>query len=90
MIFFIFRGVLHLGKHGNVVTCCRSRDLKHHSLWSNSIEIQESLIGERENDEGGASMLQSLNLAHNALNNIPQGLACLALSLNRINLSYNR
>ena len=73
-----------------MITCCRSRDLKHHSLWSNSIEIQESLVGERENEDGTASVLQSLNLSHNNFTCIPPGLACLALSLNRINFAYNR
>nr|XP_045599191.1 leucine-rich repeat serine/threonine-protein kinase 1-like isoform X5 [Procambarus clarkii] len=84
------RGVLSLGKHGNVITCCRRRELKHHSLWSNSVEIQESLVGVRETEEETLSNLQSLNLSHNAFTSVPSGLACLALSLNRLNLSYNR
>ncbi|XP_063611108.1 leucine-rich repeat serine/threonine-protein kinase 1-like [Penaeus indicus] len=84
------RGVLSLGKHGNVITCCRRRDLKHHSLWSNTVEIQESLVGVRETEEETMSNLQSLNLSHNSFTSVPSGLACLALSLNRLNLSYNR
>ncbi|CAL4058692.1 unnamed protein product, partial [Meganyctiphanes norvegica] len=84
------RGVLSLGKHGNVVTICRRKDLKNHSLWSNIIEIQESLVGVRENEENLTSNLQSLNLSHNAFTAVPTGIACLALSLNRLNLSYNR
>ncbi|XP_042874450.1 leucine-rich repeat serine/threonine-protein kinase 1-like isoform X4 [Penaeus japonicus] len=84
------RGVLSLGKHGNVITCCRRRDLKHHSLWSNAVEIQESLVGVRETEEETLSNLQSLNLSHNSFSSVPSGLACLALSLNRLNLSYNR
>ncbi|XP_064112289.1 leucine-rich repeat serine/threonine-protein kinase 1-like isoform X1 [Macrobrachium nipponense] len=82
--------VLSLGKHGNVVTCCRRRELKHHSLWSNSIDIQESLVGVRDTEEETLSRLQSLNLSHNAFTCVPSGLACLAVSLNRLNLSYNR
>ncbi|XP_068220598.1 leucine-rich repeat serine/threonine-protein kinase 1 isoform X12 [Palaemon carinicauda] len=82
--------VLSLGKHGNVVTCCRRRELKHHSLWSNSIDIQESLVGVRDTEEETLSRLQSLNLSHNAFTCVPSGIACLALSLNRLNLSYNR
>ncbi|XP_063840315.1 leucine-rich repeat serine/threonine-protein kinase 1-like isoform X2 [Scylla paramamosain] len=84
------RGVLSLGKHGNVVTCCRRRELKHHSLWSSAVEIQESLMGVRETEEETLSNLQSLNLSHNSFMCVPNGLACLALSLNRLNLSYNR
>ncbi|XP_050691737.1 leucine-rich repeat serine/threonine-protein kinase 1-like isoform X4 [Eriocheir sinensis] len=84
------RGVLSLGKHGNVVTCCRRRELKHHSLWSSTVEIQESLVGVRETQEETLSNLQSLNLSHNSFMSVPNGLACLALSLNRLNLSYNR
>ncbi|KAK4295198.1 hypothetical protein Pmani_032225 [Petrolisthes manimaculis] len=84
------RGVFTLGKHGNVITCCRRRELKHHSLWSSTVEIQESLVGVRETAEETQSNLQSLNLSHNAFTTVPLGLACLALSLNRLNLSYNR
>ncbi|KAK7078389.1 hypothetical protein SK128_010660, partial [Halocaridina rubra] len=83
-------GVFSLGKHGNVITCCRRRELKHHSLWSSSIDIQDSLVGVRETEEERISHLQSLNLSHNAFSSVPAGIACLALSLNRLNLSYNR
>lgn len=88
--YLTHRGVLSLGKHGNVVTCCRRRELKHHSLWSSTVEIQESLVGVRETQEETLSNLQSLNLSHNSFMSVPNGLACLALSLNRLNLSYNR
>ncbi|XP_076065875.1 leucine-rich repeat serine/threonine-protein kinase 1-like isoform X3 [Oratosquilla oratoria] len=84
------RSVFTLGKHDNVITCCRQRDLKHHSLWSTSVEVQESLAGPSEMEGTLTSHLQALNLAHNAFTAVPTGLACLALSLNRLNLSYNR
>ena len=82
--------VLSLDKHGNIVTCCRARDLTHHSLWSSSVQVQESLPVGEGTESGTQSQLHSLNLSHNNFTAIPQGLACLALNLNRLYLAYNR
>uniref|UniRef100_A0A6A7FVB2 non-specific serine/threonine protein kinase n=2 Tax=Hirondellea gigas TaxID=1518452 RepID=A0A6A7FVB2_9CRUS len=91
------RGGLSLDKHGNVITCCRQRELRHHSLWTQAVQVQESLSSpaSREDRAGGGavvvtSCLQSLNLSHNAFTAAPPGLPCLALQLSRLNLSYNR
>ena len=83
-----FRGSLSLDKHGNTITCCRTRDCQHHTLWSSAIQIQESLSVGLDSNNG--SNLQSLNLSHNSFTTVPVGLPCLAVSLTRLNLSYNR
>ncbi|KAF2362731.1 Ankyrin repeat [Trinorchestia longiramus] len=93
-------GALSLDKHGNVVTCCRQRELRHHSLWTQAVQVQDSLSNPSPDDRSGdsnngvpfvgASCLQNLNLSHNAFCAPPAGLPCLAVALSRLNLSYNR
>lgn len=33
------RSGLTLDKHGNVITCLRQRELKHHSLWTQAVQV---------------------------------------------------
>ncbi|KAB7496364.1 Leucine-rich repeat serine/threonine-protein kinase 1 [Armadillidium nasatum] len=84
------KNILSLDKHGNIVTCCRTRELTHHSLWSSSVQVQESFSPTEGNECGTHSQLQSLNLSHNSFSCVPQGLACLAVNLSRLYLAYNR
>ena len=33
---------LSLDKHGNVITCCRQKEVKHHSLWTQAVQVRAS------------------------------------------------
>ncbi|RXG51538.1 Leucine-rich repeat serine/threonine-protein kinase 1 [Armadillidium vulgare] len=79
------KNILSLDKHGNIVTCCRTRELTHHSLWSSSVQVQESFSPAEGNECGTHSQLQSLNLSHNSFSCVPQGLACLACQIRKQN-----
>ena len=69
-------------------------DLKHVSMWSTSVDIQEKVSAfqyEEDKDKDGPveSKLTTLNLAHNSFSVVPKCLACLAPNLARLNLAYN-
>ena len=70
--------------------------LKHDSLWSTSLDIQDKsavIIDEDGVGDGAGEAdccnLVNLNLAHNSFSVVPKCLACLCPSLTRLNLSYN-
>ncbi|CAG0894784.1 unnamed protein product, partial [Cyprideis torosa] len=65
----------------------KERPLFHAMAWSHSLEVQEQLPMRAG---PGTSQLVSLNLAHNLFTEIPGGLACLAVSLTRLDLSHNK
>lgn len=70
------------------------QELKHHNLWQKTVEL--SLIYNADEVTNPSvrpgslnSCLTSLNLSHNQFEAVPEGLACLAPSLGRLNLSFN-
>ena len=36
------RAGLSLDKHGNVITCLRQRELRHHSLWTQAVQVTDT------------------------------------------------
>lgn len=67
-----------------------SKELSHNNMWSHSVEINDNILDDDENNKDSQSQLTNLNLAHNSFERIPTGLSCLAINLARLNLSYNR
>ncbi|GAB6033061.1 hypothetical protein CHUAL_012677 [Chamberlinius hualienensis] len=67
-----------------------TKDVIHSNLWSQNVEIIELILDENDFTKENQSKLMTLNLAHNAFETIPVGLACLAVNLARLNMSYNR
>ncbi|KAL0267443.1 UNVERIFIED_CONTAM: hypothetical protein PYX00_009712 [Menopon gallinae] len=63
------------------------KDLRHQNLWSSSIEIAEQIVTDQ--CQQNCSHLSALNLAHNLFTSVPPLLACLAVNLTRLNMSYN-
>jgi Leucine-rich repeat (LRR) protein len=59
--------------------------------WTDKIRIRSSLGQDTTNSSCDTqSKLSELNLSHNAFQSIPQGLACLALHLDKLNLTHNK
>lgn len=61
-------------------------------LWCKNVEITEQIIHDDFDDanrQGKSSQLSLLNLAHNMFTSIPSSLACLAVNLTRLNMSFN-
>lgn len=61
------------------------------SLWSRTVNINETLPA--DDLYGGiqsCSQLIHLNLAHNNFSSVPASLACIAVNLTRLNLSFNK
>ncbi|CAG0916811.1 unnamed protein product [Notodromas monacha] len=77
--FLVFRDA------GNVKTL----PLMHHSLWRTRVEILDEPVWESVDMAGKVSQITNLNLSHNEFHRLPLGLACLAVSLQRLNLSFN-
>lgn len=81
------------------ITRCKARDRsviqlepKRPHLWCKSVEITEQILQDDDDDlhrHGKFSQLSSLNLAHNMFTSIPSPLACLAVNLTRLNMSFN-
>ncbi|XP_023236619.1 leucine-rich repeat serine/threonine-protein kinase 1-like [Centruroides sculpturatus] len=67
----------------------QQQDLHHDNLWSHSIEIIEASLND-DLEKEQYCQLTSLNLSHNAYKTIPPVLACFAVNLSRLNMSYNR
>lgn len=67
----------------------QQQDLHHDNLWSHSIEIIEASLND-DLEKEQCCQLTSLNLSHNAYKTIPPVLACFAINLSRLNMSYNR
>ncbi|EFX78451.1 hypothetical protein DAPPUDRAFT_320450 [Daphnia pulex] len=63
--------------------------LTHHSLWSPTVDINETLPADIDSPQS-CSQLIHLNLAHNNFSSIPVSLACIAVNLIRLNLSFNK
>lgn len=64
------------------------KELKHVNIWSSSVEIIDQIVVDE--CQKNCSRLTSLNLSHNSFDSVPPVLACLAVNLNRLNMSYNR
>ena len=60
------------------------------SMWSNNVDISETLSSDVEGTSHSCSQLFHLNLAHNNFSSVPVSLACLAVNLTRLNLSFNK
>ena len=59
--------------------------------WTDKIRIHSSLGQDTKSTSSDIqSQLTELNLAHNNFSTIPQGLACVALHLDKMNLSHNK
>ena len=63
-------------------------EVEHYNIWSQRVKVKDTPSGElgQENVRG---MLKDLYLSGNQFTTIPEGLACLAPSLNRLFLSQN-
>lgn len=64
------------------------KELRHVNVWGSSVEITEQIVVNE--CQQNCSRLTSLNLAHNPIDSVPPVLACLALNLTRLNMSYNK
>ncbi|XP_063218267.1 leucine-rich repeat serine/threonine-protein kinase 1 isoform X2 [Bacillus rossius redtenbacheri] len=67
----------------------RPMDLLHHNVWSRNVEVTEQIMHSEEGSDANCSQLSALNLAHNQFTTLPAALPCLAVSLTRLNMSYN-
>ncbi|XP_014247457.1 leucine-rich repeat serine/threonine-protein kinase 1 [Cimex lectularius] len=65
-------------------------ELQHNNLWSKNVEVTEHCVTNDEEADSQYCQIQTLNLAHNQFASVPPILACLAVNLTRLNLSYNR
>ncbi|XP_076373717.1 leucine-rich repeat kinase isoform X2 [Tachypleus tridentatus] len=77
-----------VASRGNSQMSRSCEDLLHHNIWSRSVEVVDVPLDSKL-DKDQHCQLSSLNLSHNAFEVIPPVLACFALSLARLNLSYN-
>lgn len=64
------------------------KELKHANIWNSAVNITERIV--TEECEKNCSQLTSLNLAHNSFDSVPPMLACIAVNLLKLNMSYNR
>lgn len=62
-------------------------ELERPHVWTGSVQVTEKITDETE--PGTRSVLTSLNLAHNLFTSVPVALPCLAVSLVRLNMTYN-
>ncbi|KAK6640323.1 hypothetical protein RUM44_012009 [Polyplax serrata] len=63
------------------------KELKHINIWNSSVEITEQIV--LDECQQNCSQLTLLNLSHNSFSAVPPVLACLAVNLTRLNMSYN-
>ncbi len=59
-------------------------------MWSWALDVSETLAVDWETSSDSYSQLVHLNLAHNNFSIVPASLACLAVSVTRLNLSFNK
>lgn len=64
--------------------------LVHDSLWSHTVDINETLPADMDDMPQSCSQLVHLNLAHNNFSSVPVSLACIAVNLVRLNMSFNK
>uniref|UniRef100_T1K991 non-specific serine/threonine protein kinase n=1 Tax=Tetranychus urticae TaxID=32264 RepID=T1K991_TETUR len=65
------------------------RSIKHVNLWNDDVHIVTDTLPEESAEVIKQCKLNNLNLSHNSFFEIPENLACLAVNLSRLNLSYN-
>ncbi|XP_037942769.1 leucine-rich repeat serine/threonine-protein kinase 1 isoform X2 [Teleopsis dalmanni] len=77
---------IHKSKPRSLVT----HQVLHRNIWCSSLDIIDNDLKWNESkQEDGASQLNSINIANNLFTSIPVALPCLAVSLTRLNMSYN-
>ncbi|XP_043222191.1 leucine-rich repeat serine/threonine-protein kinase 1-like isoform X1 [Amphibalanus amphitrite] len=82
-------GALHRSQITLTATL-KQRQVHHHTLWHGRLEITDTGPDDQLTAQDQVtSQLHSLILAHNRFSRLPTGLACLAVSLSRLNLAYN-
>ena len=59
-------------------------------MWSRNVDISDTLPTDLDTAGHSSSQLFHLNLAHNNFSSVPVSLACLAVNLSRLNLSFNK
>jgi Leucine-rich repeat (LRR) protein len=59
-------------------------------MWSQNVDVSETLSSDMEGASHSCSQLFNLNLAHNNFSSVPVSLACLAVNLTRLNMSFNK
>ena len=75
---------------GSNADCFTSRAIVHQNLYGKQVMLTSNIPninGDRDKDK--ICQLSILNLSHNAFSSIPHVLACVAVNLTRLNLSYN-
>ena len=59
------------------------------SYWEGKVKIKANVVDTSSDGAEKISKLSELNLSYNLFDQVPEGLACLAPSLSRLNLSHN-